>query len=572
MLNFGCLRKYAFVTLAIVGLSARESQAWNLGELFHKAWNGLVHTAQVVVHKVENAVLPPPVAQKLQELERTLNGLNPDQIKRVVFQKIQEEEQKALQLVMDQEVKNDLDRVLKDLQFIQKNAQTLIKGPCGPNAFVKRVPAWFHQQVGNAKDFFGIVKDGGAVFGKLATYTPDFVKFTEVMIKVDAKIAREVFSPEHRKMIQDTFNNFRKSIQALKGIPTLVQDTVNFVEDMGKLVTEGTTCAETLVGDITEGAEAVAEGLSGIAACATGVGCLEELATLKSAAVGAASTIVSDLSCAATVVTIAKDGVKDVVDMVKIIYTFSSFIKAIQSIQKDIEEAYKTLSKLSHEIQEDMPELEQSIHKISQDINDILHQFNPLIPRIRHFAEGLVLQFKQNINDLMVCKNEVGYVLSLTGMGLKDGLQSSIAAAGHILKVNETINLIRSDFEKMRQRVDRDVNQRVEDIRHRGAVFKSNPLAGLGQLPAIIKDAAEIPIVTLRDVDQSVNGTIATYVHLLTHHQDQAKTHINASMNHLSAIQKVKKEAPFLLQGAMVDQQLQQAHAIVKELQEHEKH
>ncbi|HXF90555.1 MAG TPA: hypothetical protein VNJ29_01340, partial [Candidatus Nitrosotenuis sp.] len=388
------------------------------------------------------------------------------------------------------------------------------------------------------------------------------------MTKINLKIAQKAMDPENRKIIKDAAENIKKGIEKFKELPKVIADTTLLIKDVGILIGEGTTCVDTLVTDIVEGVEGIVEGLGGVAACTTGVGCLEELLTVKSIAVGAASTVASDISCAATVANAAKNGARDVINLVKLLYSYTELIDAVVSLKDDVVATYDALKDLSDDIKQEVPELTQKLHVVGAVVADAETQVKKLIPRIRNFATQLVVQLKGNINQLMYCKSEVSYIFKLAGYTIKDGFTGSIKAAAHVLKADQIAAAIKKQFSSLHGKVEAELKKRIDHVKSELHEIKSNPITGLKKIPSILKDIEQIPVTVVKHAIGTAEASIKDSIKVLKHHQSEAKKELadKEERSEESGIESIKKPVPVKIEGENIDEAVEKAMTMAKKL------
>lgn len=465
---------------------------------FTDIFNKISHAAKEVVRKVDHGittvihkVAPPKLKEAYDKLH---NAIDPVHLEEDLINRINFEATKIADLVIDDQIIADLNAVVQDMKIVHQAAEEVIKGPCGPHAFVQRIPPWFKQQVQNSVTFVGLVKDGAQVTGKMISTAPHVLELAMGLESIAVKLAQDITSKEHMNDLKAVAANFRKSVQAIKSIPTAIHDVVQFIEDVDVLVVEGATCAGSLATDIKEGVAAIAEGLGGIAACTTGVGCLEELLTLKDIAIGAVSTLVSDASCALTVAKAAKDGAKDIKDLIDFLSSLTSIIKEVSSIKKELINLVEILAKIEGSIKKDAPAFKQKLTVVAGDIDNIAKDLSAIIPKVDLFANTLLLQFKSNIHEMMICKSKVEHVILLSGKEFVDATKHVASAAEHLIKMQGLHKEIKAEIELTKSNALNKMKKDLNDIHQRAEAIKADPLTALKNIPHIIEDAVRLPI------------------------------------------------------------------------------
>jgi len=506
-----------------------------------------VHKVDQTVTTVVHKIAPPPIRDLYDKVH---NALDPVKIEKDLLARINYEAEKISNAVVDQEVINQINAVLADFRTVNNAAQDILRGPCGPHAFVQRIPPWFKQQVGNLHIFVDLAKDGVAIMKKIMESAPDVLALALTLEKIGAKVVKSTATPQNIKTLFDVANNFRKSISTLQQIPAVISDAVSFVTDVGTLITEGSVCAGSLATDITEGVEAVAEGVGGVAACAAsaGAGCVEELLTLKSAAVGAVSTLVSDASCALTVVKIAKDGAKDLYDLVKFLTSLKSIVAEVNAIKKAVGTAVQALTAMEKAIQEDMPTLKKQTDKIGVDFGDVAKMVTGIIPKVELFGKGLLGQFKHNIDEMMVCKAKVDHLIAIAGKNFAEGVNHLKEAAQHVLKMGELRKLVLQEIEVARHNALNQMHGHITDMQKRVEEIKQNPLNAFRDLPIIVADAAHLPIDLAKAAIQTLDQNTRPHVNEVNQNKAAVQSSLQKAKQLLSQTQTTEPKQPQLLQ------------------------
>lgn len=533
-----------------------------------KAAHKIKHKGEEAVDDVEHAAkkaLPTHVIKEIEKLHDAMRELNPGKIKHLITGKLKSAEEKMLKSAIDPEISKQLKLIIHDLKFIEKQGKELLSGQCGKQMFTEVIPAWFKKQVENLKEIFSLGKTATTIAVNFAKHTPDFLKLAATITKINLKVAEHALDPDNRQIMEDAAEHIKQGMAKFKELPKVIIDTTMLMKDVGILVTEGTTCIDTLVVDIEEGVEGVVEALGGVAACTTGAGCLEELLTVKSVAVGAVSTVASDASCALTVANAAKNGAKDVMNLVKLLYSYTDLIDAVISLKDDVVATYEALKNLSDDIKQDMPELEEELKTAAHVVTQAEQEIKKLVPEIRHFASELVLQLKGNINELMYCKSEVGYIFKLGAYTLKDGFGGTVKAAAHMLRAEKALELAKKEFEDLDAMADKDIDKRIGEIKHHVSEIMHNPLSKIKEAPEIIKEIAELPTDITKDLILTSQASLKNSVQLIKHHQDEARKEINKKDDY-GGIEKVQKPKAPHIEGDDLDEGMEKAKGMLKKL------
>ncbi len=545
-----------------------EKVAHHIGHTAKKSAHIAQHITDDATDKVKDGakkVLPNHVIQEVKKLKHALESINPEKLKHSVVSTLKSQQDKVLNSVVDPKLVNQIKLIIHDLQFLEKQGKALLEGPCGQELFTKEIPLWFKKQISNVKELFSIGATGTKIALSLVKHTPDFLKLAGTMAKINIKVAEHALDPENQEILANTADHIKNGIEKFKDLPQVIADTTILVKDVGILVTEGTTCVDTLVTDIEEGIEGVVEALGGVAACTTGAGCLEELLTVKSVAVGAVSTLASDASCALTVANVAKNGARDVINLINLLYSYTALIDAVISLKDDVSATYEALNSLSDDIKEDIPELEEHLYKVGQIVVEAEQEINNLIPRIRHFATSLLLQLKGTMNKLMFCKSEVGYILKLGAYTLKDGFDGSIKAAAHFLKAEQAAEAVKQEFSNLIENADHNINKRIAEIKRRAHKILHNPIVGVKQIPDLVKEIADLPIDFSKDMSLTATSSIQGSIDLIKHHQDQARKELG-NKDDYGGIENVKKPNAPRIEGDFVDEGMEKAKELLKHI------
>lgn len=473
------------IPMILVSESAQADVFKDLGNLGQKVGGAVTTAAQKIA--------PPPVGDLYNKVH---NAINPDKIGKDLLARIDFKAKQISSSIVDQALIDQINAVIVNFKTVSNAAQDILKGPCGPHAFVERVPPWFQQQLRNMGAFIELAKDSGKITAKIMGSAPHVLTLAAALEKIGEKVAKDATTPQNLKVLAEVADNFRKSIEAVEQIPTAIESGISFVLNIGEFVTEGSACASSLGSSIKEGVEAIAEGVGGVAACAAsaGAGCAEELLTLKSAAIGAASDLISKGTCVLTMVRIAKDGAKDLQSLVKFMKSLNSIVAEVVAIKNAIVMAVQTLEKIDKTIRADIPTLKGQLNKIEVDFKEVSKMIEGIIPKVELFGNDLMGQFKHNLDDLAMCKAKVDHLAVLSGKNFVEAINHTKEAGQHILKMEKMRKLVQEDIEVARKNALSQMHGRLASIQKKVEDIKRNPVNALRDIPLIIAEAAQLPI------------------------------------------------------------------------------